>query len=206
MRYPLRSCNGWAEFLAEPMKFLVDMLNHAHWLRICFNINLKPTSYSMMNSVLDVFSSISCSFLTMSSWHTIHVLRVPSVPGGGNPDKSNSGLLRCLVGFNTASIMEIKKIMKHVDNVHDTLCMFSKSPLYRGGGAILINLTQDSYTVLSASIRHLMKNKVYCEASLLIRVHDKLCMFWESSLYQGVAILINLSQNSYPVLLVYYRI
>ena len=25
-----QSSNGWAEFLAEPMKFLVDMLNHAH--------------------------------------------------------------------------------------------------------------------------------------------------------------------------------
>ena len=29
-RYPLRSHNGWMEFWAEPMKFLVDMLNHAH--------------------------------------------------------------------------------------------------------------------------------------------------------------------------------
>ena len=25
---------GWAEFWLEPMKFLVDMLNHAYWLRI----------------------------------------------------------------------------------------------------------------------------------------------------------------------------
>ena len=33
-RYPSRSSNGWAEFLAEPMQFLVDMLNHAYWLRI----------------------------------------------------------------------------------------------------------------------------------------------------------------------------
>ena len=30
----LSSSNGWVEFWPEPMKFLVDMLNHAHWLRI----------------------------------------------------------------------------------------------------------------------------------------------------------------------------
>ena len=28
--------NGWVEFWAEPMKFLVDMLNHTHRLRIIF--------------------------------------------------------------------------------------------------------------------------------------------------------------------------
>ena len=33
-RYPSQSSNGWSEFWAEPMKFLVDMLNHSHWLRI----------------------------------------------------------------------------------------------------------------------------------------------------------------------------
>ena len=33
-RYPSWCSNGWAEFCPEPMKFLVDMLNHAHWLRI----------------------------------------------------------------------------------------------------------------------------------------------------------------------------
>ena len=26
----LSSSNGWAEFLVEPMKFVVDILNHAH--------------------------------------------------------------------------------------------------------------------------------------------------------------------------------
>ena len=30
----LSSYNWWLEFWPEPMKFLVDMLNHAHWLRI----------------------------------------------------------------------------------------------------------------------------------------------------------------------------
>ena len=29
-RYPLRYSNGWAEFWVEPMKLLVDKLNHAH--------------------------------------------------------------------------------------------------------------------------------------------------------------------------------
>ena len=33
-RYPPRYSNGWAEFWSEPMKLLVDKLNHAHWLRI----------------------------------------------------------------------------------------------------------------------------------------------------------------------------
>ena len=33
-RYPPRCINGWAEFWSEPMKILVDKLNHAHWLRI----------------------------------------------------------------------------------------------------------------------------------------------------------------------------
>ena len=28
------SGNGWTEIWPKPMKFLVDMLNHAHWLRI----------------------------------------------------------------------------------------------------------------------------------------------------------------------------
>ena len=28
--------NGWEEFWSEPMKFLVDMISHAHWLRIFF--------------------------------------------------------------------------------------------------------------------------------------------------------------------------
>ena len=30
----LSSSNGWVKFWPEPMKFLVDILNHAHWLRI----------------------------------------------------------------------------------------------------------------------------------------------------------------------------
>ena len=37
-RYPPRYSNGWAEFCSEPMKPLVNKLNHAHWLRILFNL------------------------------------------------------------------------------------------------------------------------------------------------------------------------
>ena len=33
-RYPPRYSNGWAEFWSEPMKLIVDKLNHAHWLRM----------------------------------------------------------------------------------------------------------------------------------------------------------------------------
>ena len=33
-RYPPRYSNGWAEFWSDPMKPLVNNLNHAHWLRI----------------------------------------------------------------------------------------------------------------------------------------------------------------------------
>ena len=33
-RYPPRYSNGWAEFWSEPMKPLVNKLNHAHWLRM----------------------------------------------------------------------------------------------------------------------------------------------------------------------------
>ena len=35
-RYPPRYhySNGWAEFWSEPMKLLVDTLNHTHWLRM----------------------------------------------------------------------------------------------------------------------------------------------------------------------------
>ena len=37
--------NGWVEVVwQEPMKFLVDMLNHAHWLRIVHNVHLKAPS------------------------------------------------------------------------------------------------------------------------------------------------------------------
>ena len=36
---------GWVEVVwQEPMKFLVDMLNHAHWLRIVYNVHLKAHS------------------------------------------------------------------------------------------------------------------------------------------------------------------
>ena len=37
--YPPRYSNGWAEFSSEPMKLLVDKLNHAHWLRIFIHIH-----------------------------------------------------------------------------------------------------------------------------------------------------------------------
>ena len=32
----LSSGDGWAELLPEPIKFLVDILNHAHWLRMVY--------------------------------------------------------------------------------------------------------------------------------------------------------------------------
>ena len=43
-RYPPRYSNGWAEFWLEPMKPLVNKLNHAHWLRIWYNgvVSLLP--------------------------------------------------------------------------------------------------------------------------------------------------------------------
>ena len=37
--YPSWSSNGWAEFWPEPMKFLVDMLYHAHKLRMCDHVH-----------------------------------------------------------------------------------------------------------------------------------------------------------------------
>ena len=40
-RYPPRYSNGWAEFWSEPMKLVVDKLNHAHWLRIADVANSK---------------------------------------------------------------------------------------------------------------------------------------------------------------------
>ena len=56
-RYPSQSSNGWVEFWPEAMKFLVDMLNHAHWLRIRF-IGLRLEGSSMhigYNRVIPVF-------------------------------------------------------------------------------------------------------------------------------------------------------
>ena len=44
--YPPHYSNGWAKFWSEPMKLLVDKLNHAHWLRISHErhfINLSPS-------------------------------------------------------------------------------------------------------------------------------------------------------------------
>ena len=38
--YPSLTSNGWAEFRPEAKKFLVDMLNHAHWLRIKYKHHL----------------------------------------------------------------------------------------------------------------------------------------------------------------------
>ena len=37
-RYPPHYSNGWAEFCSEPLKLLLDKLNHAHWLRILIGV------------------------------------------------------------------------------------------------------------------------------------------------------------------------
>ena len=43
------SCyNGWGEFWPEPMKFLVDMLNHTHWLRIMYNVFPREDRYDSL--------------------------------------------------------------------------------------------------------------------------------------------------------------
>ena len=51
MHYPSRSSNRWAEFWTEPVKFLVDMLSHAHWLRIRVTSN---NNYSESSAIMAI--------------------------------------------------------------------------------------------------------------------------------------------------------
>ena len=62
-RYPSRSSYGWVGFWPEPIKFLLDMLNHAHWLRI-------ESTFP--------FSTISFPTLHQSWWE-----KVGNLSGGG---------------------------------------------------------------------------------------------------------------------------
>ena len=56
--YPSRSSNGWAEFLPEPMKFLIDMLNHTHWLRIVYNKCLAQTETDTQMILLTIMPGL----------------------------------------------------------------------------------------------------------------------------------------------------
>ena len=81
-RYPPRYSNGWAEFWSEPMKLLVDKLNHAHWLRmvskwnffsICFKLRIvwcvqgRSQPHHAHSTAFLIFPRISVIFSYSSS-------------------------------------------------------------------------------------------------------------------------------------------
>ena len=67
----LLSSYGWAGFWPKPMKFLVDMLNHTHWLIISYNQNQNLTLLSIMSDkLLQSYPSSSSDFLFCGFWVT----------------------------------------------------------------------------------------------------------------------------------------
>ena len=73
MRYPPRYSNGWAEFWSEPMKPLVNKLNHAHWLRISSNWSPVQVSVSSVLWCCDV--PHDCPTLSISTSSTLWFIR-----------------------------------------------------------------------------------------------------------------------------------
>ena len=78
MRYPPRYSNGWAEFWSEPMKPLVNKLNHAHWLRISYHdysvLGLSSQQCSgIPEKLLCLFSSILVHYKNFSRQSLIKV-------------------------------------------------------------------------------------------------------------------------------------
>ena len=53
-RHPPCYSNGWVEFWWEPMKLLVDKLNHAHWLRITDQERKKSSAYQYFNVFVEI--------------------------------------------------------------------------------------------------------------------------------------------------------
>ena len=56
-RCPPRYSNGWAEFWSEPMKLLVDTLNHAHWLRMINRQNFLHFDTNLTHSDIRYWTS-----------------------------------------------------------------------------------------------------------------------------------------------------
>ena len=63
--YPSRSSKGWEKFWPEPMKILIDMLNHAHWLRISYIEGLHDAVRIHTRTIL---SRSLVSFLYVVVW------------------------------------------------------------------------------------------------------------------------------------------
>ena len=53
--YPPRYSNGWAEFWSEPMKLIVDKLNHAHWLRMWNSVSYVDRNNILLLYLWNVF-------------------------------------------------------------------------------------------------------------------------------------------------------
>ena len=66
-RYPPRYSNGWAEFWSEPMKLLVDKLNHTHWLRIIHKGSIGAYTLIISFGISHFFFSHGNGYLTSPS-------------------------------------------------------------------------------------------------------------------------------------------
>ena len=68
----LSSSNGWAEFWPEPMKFLVNMLNHVVWLRIFYLFisvhNKKAYFVRKQDNTMTMSNTQAIVALTTQNW------------------------------------------------------------------------------------------------------------------------------------------
>ena len=94
----IQSSNGWAEFLAEPKKFLVDMLNYAHWPRMLHNLltrsslSFHPITIKWRTPII----TIQNTFCWFQGSIPIYVV------GGSSSDRSSS--LKLVFSFSSSSM------------------------------------------------------------------------------------------------------
>ena len=67
----ISSHNGWAEFWPEPIKFLVDMLNHTHWLWMAYKghsmcIWWRRTTWVVLMPPLPTYQFLQKSIIVFS--------------------------------------------------------------------------------------------------------------------------------------------
>ena len=66
--YPPRYSNGWAEFWSEPMKLLVNKLNHAHWLRMSNRSQCVHMFLNRMHHPMSYPIRLNCQSKSVLDW------------------------------------------------------------------------------------------------------------------------------------------
>ena len=175
-RYPLWSDNGWVEFLAEPMKFLVDMLNHTHWLRIYYISLERANCFHFTEKVYYEFPILKCSNIEQH-WY-IYILPVSLnyviFIGSGTlqyyPIANNSGTQICSIAWhlNCIPVSETYSIL--------LLILFTSSVqqvLYMPRNTVICNQMCLSYTKEFFFIKH--HGCVFMMVVKLIR-YEEICV------------------------------